>query len=72
MSNPLTTATETLLEPAGLGQRDIDALISRLMSNQVDYADLYFQHSQSESWLLENGAVTVSYTQQTLTTNREM
>ena len=57
MSDTLTTATETLLEPAGLGQRDIDALISRLMSNQVDYADLYFQYSRNEAWSLEDGAV---------------
>ncbi len=57
MSDALTTATEILLEPAGLGQRDIDALISRLMSNQVDYADLYFQYSRNEAWSLEDGAV---------------
>ena len=57
MSDPLTTATETLLNPAGLGQRDIDVLISRLMSNQVDYADLYFQYSRNEAWSLEDGAV---------------
>ena len=29
----------------------------RLLSRQVDYADLYFQYRRHESWLLEEGRV---------------
>ena len=51
------TANETLLIPAGLDTQAIQGVLSNIMSHQVDYADLYFQYSRSESWGLEEGQV---------------
>ncbi len=50
-------ATQTILEPAGLEYSDVDRLMSRLLSQNIDYADLYFQYSRQEGWALEDGAV---------------
>jgi TldD protein len=50
-------ARRSLLEPAGLGENDLARLMDRLLSGQVDYADIYFQHSRHESWSLEEGQV---------------
>ena len=57
MTQPLQTARNTLLKPAGIGDREIDQVLGRLMAPQIDYADLYFQYSRHESWLLEEGTV---------------
>ncbi len=53
----LQTARDTLLEPAGIGDREIDRVLGRLMRPHIDYADLYFQYSRHESWSLEEGTV---------------
>ena len=50
-------ARQRLLEPTALGDRELERLMSQLMSNQVDYADIYFQYSRHESWSLEEGKV---------------
>ena len=57
MTDSLTLATESLLAPAGLESSDIDQLMGRLLSQDIDYADLYFQYSRQEGWSLEDGAV---------------
>ena len=57
MTDSLTLATESLLAPAGLESSDIDQLMARLLSQDIDYADLYFQYSRQEGWSLEDGAV---------------
>jgi TldD protein len=57
MNNFLQTAKTALLDPTGIQEHDLDNLIGRLMASDIDYADLYFQYSQSESWSLEDGAV---------------
>ena len=57
MSKLLQSARETLLEPYGIGDREIDQVLGRLMGSQIDYADLYFQYSRHESWSLEEGTV---------------
>ena len=57
MTDPLKTAVETLLEPSGLDRTDIDGLLARMMSHQLDSADLYFQYSRHEAWSLEVGPV---------------
>jgi TldD protein len=51
------TANAALLVPSGLDQQAIQGVLSNIMSHQVDYADLYFQYSRSESWGLEEGQV---------------
>ena len=57
MTDNLKLATDTLLAPAGLVASDIDRLMGRLLSQDIDYADLYFQYSRQEGWVLEDGAV---------------
>ncbi|MBC7786625.1 MAG: metalloprotease TldD [Methylophilaceae bacterium] len=61
-SNPninshFSTATETLLKPSGLDVCALQGVLGSIMSHKVDYADLYFQYSRSESWGLEEGQV---------------
>ncbi|HEY5643139.1 MAG TPA: metalloprotease TldD [Woeseiaceae bacterium] len=46
-----------LLEPAGLGERQLGRTLGTLMKGGVDYADLYFQVSRQESWSLEDGII---------------
>ena len=57
MSQSLQTARNTLLEPAGIGEAEIDRVLGGLMAPRIDYADLYFQYSRHESWALEEGMV---------------
>jgi TldD protein len=51
------TATETLLKPSGLDIPALQSVLGSIMSHKVNYADLYFQYSRSESWGLEEGQV---------------
>jgi len=53
----LEIANEALLVPSGLDSQAIQSVLSNIMSHKVDYADLYFQYSRSESWGLEEGQV---------------
>lgn len=61
-SSPITgshfdEATQTLLAPASLDIAKLQNVLGDMMSHQIDYADLYFQYSRSESWGLEEGQV---------------
>ncbi|WP_020168656.1 MULTISPECIES: metalloprotease TldD [Methylotenera] len=51
------TAQDVLLKPTGLDTSALQGVLGNIMSHQVDYADLYFQYSRSESWGLEEGQV---------------
>ncbi|MFZ2237734.1 MAG: metalloprotease TldD [Dokdonella sp.] len=57
MNDLIDQAEQRLLRPGGLSASDLDRVFSRLVGPSVDAADLYFQHSRSESWLLEDGIV---------------
>lgn len=57
MKNSLTLAREALLEPAGLTERQLQVILGRLLTSKVDMADLYFQATQLESWVLEDSIV---------------
>ncbi len=57
MTAMLAQVRQMLLEPAGIGEREIERLFGQLAGPQVDYADLYFQYSRHESWALEEGQV---------------
>ncbi|MDT8310485.1 MAG: metalloprotease TldD [Methylophaga sp.] len=46
-----------LLQPAELQLTDLQQALSVTMLPGVDYADLYFQRSRSENWLLEEGII---------------
>ncbi len=52
-----TTAYHTLLAPYALNDAKLSTVFGQIMQHQVDYADLYFQYSRSESWALEEGIV---------------
>ena len=43
-----------MLEPAGLGEQQLSSTLGSMMRGGVDYADLYFQTSRSESWTVED------------------
>ena len=53
--NHFDTAHDVLLKPTGLDASALQGVLGNIMSHQVDYADLYFQYSRSESWGLEEG-----------------
>ncbi|WP_250625521.1 metalloprotease TldD [Pinirhizobacter soli] len=57
MDSTLALAERRLLAPGGLATGDLDRVFSQLMGPSIDAADLYFQHSRSESWVLEEGIV---------------
>jgi len=46
-----------MLVPTGVGLPDLEQAMNRLLSRQVDYADLYCQLSRYESWTVEEGIV---------------
>jgi len=51
------TADRALLAPYGLDASELTRVFGRILAHQVDFADLYFQHSRSEGWSLEEGIV---------------
>jgi len=53
----LALAEQRLLTPGGLAAADLDRVFGQLAGPSIDAADLYFQHSRSESWMLEDGIV---------------
>jgi len=57
MSTALDFARQRILTPAGLGDTDLDTVLGKVMGHAVDSADLYFQISRHESWLLEDGII---------------
>ena len=57
LANHFDTANAALLAPSGLDTSALQGVLSGIMSHKVDYADLYFQYSRSESWSLEEGQV---------------
>jgi len=57
MDKSLEIAKHRLLDKTGLDTRDIQKTLDQLMTHAVDSADLYFESSRSESWVLEDGIV---------------
>ena len=56
MSNSQEIAQQ-LLAPVGMELTDLDRTLGLLCSRTIHQADLYFESSQSESWILEDGIV---------------
>lgn len=48
---------QRMLEPAGLGEQQLNRTLGGIMTGAVDYADLYFQVSRQESWSLEDSII---------------
>jgi len=52
--NAVSNVMSSMLEPVGLGETQLGKTLSSMMKGGVDYADLYFQVSRSESWSVED------------------
>ena len=57
MSDLIQIANKAILMPAGLGENDLDRLLGELVGSGIDAADIYFQTSRLESWVLEDGII---------------
>ena len=55
--DPVASACEQMLAPAGLDMRALQRAMDALMARDLDYADLYFQHTRYETWSVEDGIV---------------
>lgn len=61
MNDSIQQAESIILQPVGLSISDLDQVMGHLLSNRIDQADIYFQNSRSESWVLEDGIVKEGY-----------
>jgi len=57
LSNSLALAERRLLEPAGIGENELNQVLDRMLGHAIDAGDLYFQSTHFESWILEDGIV---------------
>lgn len=48
---------ENLLGASGIDRAQLTGLLDGILSHQTNFADLYFQSSQHESWVLEDGII---------------
>ncbi|MBX3616383.1 metalloprotease TldD [Nitrosomonas sp.] len=53
----IAIANRCLLTPYDLNESGLQQVMGQLLSHRIDYADLYFQYSRSEGWMLEEGIV---------------
>jgi TldD protein len=57
MSDILTLAKSSILEPVGLKLSQLEGVLGQLCRPGIDLADIYFQHSRLESWMLEDNII---------------
>ncbi|MGD2173209.1 MAG: metalloprotease TldD [Gammaproteobacteria bacterium] len=55
MASMLETVTRNLLEPSELEIDQLGGFLARLQGRHIDAGDLYFQASQQESWVMDDG-----------------
>ncbi|MFS1702123.1 metalloprotease TldD [Alteromonas sp. AMM-1] len=54
----MTNQVEThLLGDSGLSRQSLESALASIYTHQTDYADLYFQSSLHESWVMEDGII---------------
>jgi TldD protein len=53
----ITLAKQAILRPSGITESEIDTIMSRLLSSRADAADIYFQSTRAESWVMEGGII---------------
>ncbi|KIP51098.1 protein TldD, partial [Haemophilus influenzae] len=53
----LNQVSNTLLTPSNLSTKSLLNIFDIMSHRNIDYADLYFQLSQDESWVLEDGII---------------
>lgn len=56
-ADSMAFASQTLLRANDLDFPQVQGVLKQIMTHEVDYADLYFQYTRSESWGLEEGRV---------------
>ncbi|OGT37535.1 MAG: metalloprotease TldD [Gammaproteobacteria bacterium RIFCSPHIGHO2_12_FULL_37_14] len=57
MADIFEIVRRTLLDPGGLTDQQLQNVLHHLAGRQIDYADLYFQSTYSESWVLEDSII---------------
>lgn len=57
MSDNCEQASKEFLTPGGLDSNDLVTILESMMTHQIDFAEMYFQSSRHESWMLEDGIV---------------
>ena len=57
MSESTEIARIQLLDKQGLAVKDIETTLDCLMGHDIDAADIYFESSRAESWILEDSIV---------------
>jgi TldD protein len=57
MTDVLDLVRHDLLDPGELNDSHLQNILHHLAGKNIDYADLYFQSTYSESWSLENGII---------------
>lgn len=57
MTNFYDIAKHDLLDPAGITANQLQTVLGKVLGNTIDNADLYFQSTYSESWVLEDGII---------------
>ena len=55
MTSILETVSRNILEPSELGIDTLDRYLDSLQGKHIDAGDLYFQTSQQESWVMDDG-----------------
>lgn len=50
-------AAKVLLHPTDIDEYQLQTCLQKTMTSGIDYADIYLQYSQHESWVLEEGIV---------------
>ena len=57
MTNFLEIAQQNLLAPAGLTENQLHQVLGNIVGGSIDTADLYFQATCAESWVLEDSII---------------
>jgi TldD protein len=57
MTDTLAIARDQILAPTGLDDGHLERLLGALHSPAIDAADIYFQSSRLQSWVLEDGII---------------
>lgn len=57
MTSTLDIARQTILEPSGITETQLQNVLNQILDHSIDFADLYFQTSRHESWVLEDNIV---------------
>lgn len=57
MTNILNTVDQVILQPAELSMDQVNQTLDQLQHHQLDAGDLYFQVSQQESWVMDDGII---------------